>query len=100
MENSTSTNGNAGKNGSNGSAPKNISYIMNTKNWWGPLTFIFIISVLGVGMIGFQTYNDAPPMTGFISNTGDVLISKADIENGQKVFHHRRATSRRCRPQP
>lgn len=87
MENSTSTNGNAGKNGSNGSAPKNISYIMNTKNWWGPLTFIFIISVLGVGMIGFQTYNDAPPMTGFISNTGDVLISKADIENGQKVFH-------------
>lgn len=60
---------------------------MNTKNWWGPLTFIFIISVLGVGMIAFQTYNDAPPMTGFISNTGEPLITQTDIEKGQTVFH-------------
>lgn len=64
-----------------------IDYFMNPKNWWGPLTFILIISLLGVGMIGFQTYNDAPPMTGFKSASGEVVINKSTIENGQLVFH-------------
>ena len=66
---------------------KNIDYWMNTKNWWGPLLFILIISLAGVGMIGFQTYNDAPPMTGFQNQDGTLLISKTDIEKGQIVFH-------------
>lgn len=64
-----------------------IDYLMNPKNWWGPLTFILIISLLGVGMIGFQTYHDAPPMTGFKSSSGEVVINKSTIENGQLVFH-------------
>ena len=38
--------GNSNGNGTNGSAPKSISYFMNTKNWWGPLTFIAIIAPL------------------------------------------------------
>lgn len=83
MESSGKSNGN----GTNGSAPKSISYFMNTKNWWGPLTFIAIISILGVGMIGFQTYNDAPPMAGFISDKGDVLITKESLVAGQIIFH-------------
>ncbi|MEP6795356.1 MAG: cbb3-type cytochrome c oxidase subunit I [Saprospiraceae bacterium] len=91
MNSSTNKNMNGknsnGSNGSNGSAPKNISYIMNTKNWWGPLTFIFVISVLGVGMIAFQTYNDAPPTARFMSNKGDVLVTKESIEKGQIIFH-------------
>lgn len=66
---------------------KNIDYLMNTKNWWGPLLFILIISLLGVGMIGYQTYNDAPPMTGFKSESGTILIDRATIEKGQLVFH-------------
>jgi nitric oxide reductase subunit B len=75
--------------GNNGHSitPKNITYIMNTKNWWGPLTFIFIISLLGVGMIGLQTYNQAPPTAQFTSESGDVLISRESIEQGQIVFH-------------
>lgn len=74
--------------GSNGaSATKNISYIMNTKNWRGPLIFILIISILGVGMIGLQTYIDAPPMTGFKDATGAVVIDQNTIERGQEVFH-------------
>lgn len=60
---------------------------MNTKNWWGPLTFIFIISLIGVGMIGYQTYNDAPPTATFVSGKGDELITKESIEQGQIVFH-------------
>ncbi len=66
---------------------KSISYFMNTKNWWGPLTFIFIISVLGVGMIGFQTYNEAPPLSSFKTKSGQLMIDKAEITKGQLVFH-------------
>lgn len=78
--------GNNGK-GTNVPPPKNIAYIMNTKNWWGPLTFILIISVIGVGMIGYQTYNDAPPMADFISANGNKVMTKKSIEQGQIVFH-------------
>ena len=66
---------------------KSISYIMNTKNWWGPLTFILIISILGVGMIGYQTYIDAPPMSGFRDDKGNTVIDKKTLEHGQEVFH-------------
>ncbi len=72
---------------SSSNGTKSINYFMNTKNWWQPLLFILIISVAGVGMIGYQTYNDAPPMTGFKTGEGEVLISKTTIEEGQKVFH-------------
>jgi len=60
---------------------------MDTKNWWAPLTFILIISPLGVRMIGFQTYNDAKPMSGFKDKVGHDIITQKDIENGQEVFH-------------
>ena len=70
----------------NGSS-RNIAYLMNTKNWWGPLTFILIISLLGVGMIGYQTYVDAPPMSGFKTNEGQTIIDQNTIERGQSVFH-------------
>ena len=81
------SNGQNGQGSNGSSATKNISYIMNTKNWRGPLIFILIISILGVGMIGLQTYIDAPPMTGFKDATGSVAIDQNTIERGQEVFH-------------
>jgi nitric oxide reductase subunit B len=66
---------------------KSLNYFMQTKNWWGPLLFILVISLAGVGMIGYQTYNDAPPMTGFQTSSGENLITRSVIENGQEVFH-------------
>ncbi len=69
------------------SSKSSLNYFMQTKNWWGPLLFILIISLAGVGMIGFQTYNDAPPMTGFQTTSGENLITKVTIEEGQEVFH-------------
>ncbi len=69
------------------SGSRSMSYIMNTKNWWGPLTFILIISLLGVGLIGFQTYIDAPPMAGFIDEKGSTILNQKTIERGQEVFH-------------
>lgn len=64
-----------------------IGYFMNTKNWWAPLTFILIISLAGVGMIGYQTYVDAPPIAGFSDEQGHEIFSKKTIEAGQEVFH-------------
>lgn len=66
---------------------KNMAYLMNPKNWWGPLIFILVISLAGVGMIGYQTYVDAPPMSGFKDNTGKTIIDKNTIIRGQEVFH-------------
>lgn len=66
---------------------KHIDYFMNTKNWWGPLTFILIISLAGVGMIGYQTYIDAPPMSSFVNESGQIVIEKNSLEKGQEVFH-------------
>ncbi|MBK6544471.1 MAG: cbb3-type cytochrome c oxidase subunit I [Saprospiraceae bacterium] len=82
---STDQNDQNGHNGASGT--KNINYIMNTKNWKGPLLFILIISILGVGMIGFQTYVDAPPMSGFKDSQGKIIIDQKTIERGQEVFH-------------
>lgn len=64
-----------------------ISYFMLTKNWWGPLLFILVISLAGVGMIGYQTYNDAPPMAGFETEDGQSVIPQRTIVDGQIVFH-------------
>ena len=72
---------------SNGKPKGKIDYFMNTKNWWAPLTFILIISLLGVGMIGFQTYVDAPPLTVFEHENGKVMFDQKTIERGQEVFH-------------
>lgn len=75
-------------NNQNGSTTtKSVSYFMNTKNWKGPLIFIFIISLAGVGMIGFQTYQQAPPMDGFKDPQGEIVIDENTIIRGQEVFH-------------
>ncbi|MFZ1580490.1 MAG: cbb3-type cytochrome c oxidase subunit I [Saprospiraceae bacterium] len=64
-----------------------MSYIMNPKNWWAPLTFILVISLLGVGMIGVQTYIDAPPMSAFVDEKDNMIFDQKTIVKGQEVFH-------------
>ena len=66
---------------------KSMNYFMNPKNWWAPLTFILVISLLGVGMIGYQTYIDAPPMSSFVDESNTVVFDQKTIERGQEVFH-------------
>lgn len=66
---------------------KSVDYLMDTKNWWGPLTFILIISLAGVGMIGFQTYFEAPPEAAFKDESGNIIMEKSAINRGQEVFH-------------
>jgi len=66
---------------------KSMSYIMNPKNWWAPLTFILVISLLGVGVIGVQTYIDAPPMSAFVDEKNNMIFDQKTTEKGQEVFH-------------
>jgi nitric oxide reductase subunit B len=81
MEQTDKTNGNGRY------LKKSVDYLMDTKNWWGPLTFILVISLAGVGMIGYQTYFEAPPEAAFRDVSGNLLMEKAAINRGQEVFH-------------
>lgn len=63
-----------------------LSFMMNPKNWWIPLLVIFTVSFGGVFMIGVETYNDAPPLANFNTQTGHKVFSKDDIIEGQKTF--------------
>jgi len=63
-----------------------IHFVMNPKKWWIPLTFIFVISITGVGIIGFETYYEAPPIPTFVNEAGEPVFGTADILEGQAVF--------------
>ena len=53
----------------------------------GTLTFILIISLLGVGLIGLQTYIDPAHGWALLMLPVKVIIDKASMIRGQEVFH-------------
>lgn len=63
-----------------------IAYLLNPKNWWLPLLVIFVISIIGVTMIGVHTYTEAPPIPSFVTGSSKTVFSKEDILEGQAVF--------------
>lgn len=63
-----------------------IHFIMNPKKWWIPLTFIFVVSFTGVGLIGFETYYEAPPIPDFVTEEGKSVFSHDEILEGQAIF--------------
>ena len=63
-----------------------IHFIMNPKKWWIPLTFIFVVSFTGVGLIGYETYYEAPPIPDFITAAGNPVFTENEILEGQAVF--------------
>jgi nitric oxide reductase subunit B len=65
-----------------------LQFLMNPKNWWIPLTLILVVSFTGVSIIGYETYYKAPPIPDFKNESGQIIISHADILNGQSVFQH------------
>lgn len=64
-----------------------LNYLMKPRNWWLPFTVIFVVSFTGLIFIGYQTYQEAPPIPDYVDQSGKVLISKSDILAGQEVFH-------------
>ncbi|MEB2780478.1 cbb3-type cytochrome c oxidase subunit I [Algoriphagus sp. C2-6-M1] len=67
--------------------PSFLTYLMKPKNWWLPFLLIFSVSISGLIYIGYQTYNEAPPIPDYVDASGNVIISKQDILAGQEVFH-------------
>jgi nitric oxide reductase subunit B len=63
-----------------------IHVMMNPKKWWIPLTFIFVVSFTGVGLIGFETYYEAPPIPDFVTEEGESVFSHDEILQGQAIF--------------
>ena len=63
-----------------------IHFIMNPRKWWIPLTFIFVVSITGVGLIGFETYYEAPPIPTFINKSGVPVFTDQEILEGQAAF--------------
>lgn len=63
-----------------------IHFIMNPRKWWIPLVIIFGVSITGVGIIGYETYYEAPPIPDYIGESGDTLFSKKQILQGQATF--------------
>jgi nitric oxide reductase subunit B len=63
-----------------------IHFLMNPKKWWIPLTFIFVVSFTGVGIIGYETYYEAPPIPTFINESGENVFTEDDILDGQVTF--------------
>lgn len=63
-----------------------IHLLMNPKKWWIPLTFIFAVSITGVGLIGYETYYEAPPIPDFVNEAGQPVVMGADILAGQETF--------------
>ncbi len=63
-----------------------IHFLMNPKKWWIPLTFIFMVSITGVGLIGYETYYEAPPIPDFVGESGEAIVAENDILDGQETF--------------
>jgi nitric oxide reductase subunit B len=63
-----------------------IGYLLNPKNWWLPLLLIFVVSMVGVTLIGVHTYTEAPPVPDYVSSKNERVFSREEVLKGQAVF--------------
>lgn len=67
------------------------SMLADKKYWpfWALLVFAINVAVIG-HFINISTSADAvPPLTSYVSTSGEVIISEAKIHDGEKIFHMR-----------
>lgn len=60
--------------------------VMDRRNWWLPLTVVLVIGMGSMIFVGTRTYQDAPPIPDFVSESGETLVPAAAITRGQIVF--------------
>jgi nitric oxide reductase subunit B len=73
-----------------GEEKRNLAQILQDKStWW--VTFLIVAAICTTGLIylGTETYSGAPPLEDFTSSTGETVISREQIKDGQEVFHLR-----------
>ncbi len=60
--------------------------VMDRRNWWLPLTVVLVVGMGSMIFVGTRTYQDAPPIPDFVSDSGETLVPAAAITRGQIVF--------------
>ena len=74
----------------NNSNSKNFARILLIKKyWWAHFLIVAGISVTGLVYLGVATYTGAPPLSDFVSSTGETVIPLPQINRGKEVFHLR-----------
>ncbi len=63
-----------------------LKWIDKRKHWWKVFVLIFAVSLTVVGYIGVKTYQYAPPLADFRSESGELIFSSKSITDGQQVF--------------
>lgn len=63
--------------------------LLNRKYWMSYFLFVTLVSLAGLIYLGRVTHTDAPPLADFVSASGKVVVSRAEIERGQAVFLQR-----------
>ena len=54
---------------------------------WSMLFFVLLLSFTALGLLGVEIYRKAPPVPAqFVTTDGDVLYTRADIEEGRQVW--------------
>lgn len=65
------------------------SALLNKKYWFLYFWFVAIFSLVGLVYMGDQTYDSAPPVSNYVNQGGEVVVSVEDINAGKAIFHNR-----------
>jgi nitric oxide reductase subunit B len=69
---------------------KNISDVLiNQKLWFVQFFAISFMCLAGLYFLGDRTYSSAPPLPDYVDEAGQVVLSRAQIKQGQQLFHLR-----------
>ena len=63
--------------------------LLNKNNWAYQFAAVILICLGGLLYMGDATYDSAPPLADFVSEDGEIVISRTQILAGQEVFHLR-----------
>ncbi len=61
--------------------------LLNRRKWFRLFLLVSGISIAGLIYLGGATYTGAPPLENFESSSGDIVISRDQIQQGEEVFH-------------
>jgi len=68
----------------------NLALILINKKFWGlHFLFVILISLIGLLYMGNATYDQAPPLPRFVSESDETVITPEQIHRGESVFHLR-----------
>lgn len=63
--------------------------LLNKKSWIAQFLIVSLISIAGLVYLGQATYTGAPPLTDYVSSSGEKVITRESIKRGEEVFHLR-----------